>query len=228
MTIMILAVLVLTGCNPFLPIYQRTDINGVQDEDGISLIIDGVRYKMFPETKWDIEPIGTPIGYAGSWKTTVYQYTRDPERNFVFLHDFGTDKTSIPLYRTDKDIPEPSAESIDKLVWSDYIIGWDGEGYTNVFEDKEIIKELFDALNTGKKVGVIRPLNTSIIMDSEDHSLDIYCYSSELPFASYDLHFGMHDGKIICSDFDELFVEVPKELLEKIAEKSLDIDGYKP
>ena len=226
--IVLVSGLIFIGFNPFLPIYQRTDINGVQDQDGISLIIDGVRYKMFPATKWNITSYGDKIGYAGSWLTTVCQFVDDPERNFVFLHEFGTDMNSIPLYRTDKDVPEPCAESIDELVFHDDLAWSDYNRYSNIVEDKDIIKELFDALNTGRKVEELRPFDGSITIRSKEHNIDIYCHSSALPFASYGLHFGLYDGKIICSDYEELFVEVPKELLEKIAGKELDVEGYKP
>ncbi len=45
----ILAITLLASCaNPVLPVYEKTN------EDGMSVIIDGVRYKLLPLLKWSV------------------------------------------------------------------------------------------------------------------------------------------------------------------------------
>lgn len=52
----------------------------------------------------------------------------------------------------------------------------------------------------------------------------IGCMSSDLPGASYQLNVGKSNGKIVCGNRGENeYVEIPIELLEKIAGKSLDL-----
>lgn len=209
-------VLMMSGCNPFLPVYKRTDTNGVKDKDGISIIIDGIRYKMFPATRWEEIHPGKLIGYAGSWKTTVQEVEGDSDRNFVILHDVGSDPYYTPLYRTDKTIPDPSADTIDRLEWIDYTIGQNND-YTNTVRDKIMIRAVFDVLSTGYKFESFNHIEKN----SEAIVMHISCYSSEVPGAKYIINIGTNSEKIVCGNSKDGYVEVPVELLEKIAGKSL-------
>jgi len=179
--------------------------------------IEGVQYKMFPETKWNLHPDGNIIGYAGSYKTTVEVADGDTERNFVFLQDIGSSMYYIPLYRTDKIIPEPSENSVNEILYYEEDYRRDEvKRYSNTITDKEIIKELFDILKTGER--------TSDISFIEGFSLRISCFSDEVPGAYYNLNIERSDGKLMCGLRADGYVEIPIELLEKIAGHEINID----
>ncbi len=220
--------LILTSCgyiiNPFLPVYQRLDKNGVYDPEGIGVLFEGVKYKMYPALKWDVTDNKDIIGYAGSWGTCISTVEGDTERNFIILQDFDSEYPYIPLYRTDKAIPEPSSESVDKMVWYEHIIGKDNTYYSHTVTNKEIIQEFFHDLAEGKKTGQIRPFTKGTEVDSDIYLMSVVCYSSELTCASYNLDFGIYDGKVVCTDLKELYVEVPLDILEKLAGKSLNFN----
>lgn len=219
---------IVTSCgyfiNPFLPVYPRLDKNGVDDTEGISVLFEGIKYKMYPALKWSVEDSGDIIGYAGSWKTCITTVKGDTEKNFIILQDFDSEYNYIPLYRTDKAIPEPSSESIDKIVWREYIIGKDTGDYAHTVTNKEIIQEFFYDLAEGKKTGQIRPFECGVIVDSDTYYMSVACYSSALTCAGYYLDFGIYDGKVVCSDLEELYVEVPLDILEKLAGKKLNLN----
>lgn len=212
--------LFLSGCNPFLPIYER--VSDLEDEDGISIIIDGVVYKMLPRLKWSVGRTGDMIGYAGSWGTTVFSVEGDPERNFVFLLDFWSDAYYSPLYRTDIDIPEPSADTINKIIYiEDYYGGEDSIRYSNTVTDKEIIRELFDLLENGERVNKEHRF-------IKDYQISIACFTDELPNSSYTLLFYSGNGELLCGgDFEE-FVVMPVELLSKIAGHEIKLEDLIP
>lgn len=197
-----------------LPIYK------VSDQDSRSVFIDGVRYKCLPNIKWDAVPVSSKIGYAANWLTVVLEAKDDPDRNFIFLHTVGASTVYGPLYRTDKDINEPSDETVDKITWTSYVIGSNDE-YVNATEDKELIKEFFSILNTGKKTNEYR----SIKINSETLVIYINCTSSDLPGAFYKLNIYLSNkssGKFVCGNTMGDYIEVPIELMEKIAGKKLD------
>ena len=211
-------IILLTSCvNPFLPIYERIDKDGSLDDDGIILLVEGVRYQMLPLTKWSVLPGGDLIGYAGSWKTTVSEGALDTERNFVFLHDFGTDVYYAPLYRTDRIIPEPSADSVDELYYSENDFrGEEPKRLGKIITDKTIIKELFDAWDNGIK----SPNKENII----DFGMDISCYSSEVPGADYTFYIEKEEDKFVFGTLEEGYTEMPVDLLEKIAGHEINVD----
>lgn len=216
--VLITIVFICAGCaNLSLPIFERLDENGVEDEDGIVIVIDDVIYKMFPETRWSPSIHGEVIGYAGNRKTTVSVYEGDTERNFVSLHDSGSSMNYIPLYRTDILIPEPSKSSVNKLIYSETdFSGESAQNYGNTIIERKIIHELFDVLESGTR--------TRDISFIEDFSLSISCFSDEVPGASYNLNIVKSDGKLMCGTNKEGYVEIPIELLEKIAGKEIDLE----
>ncbi|MGI5850209.1 MAG: hypothetical protein ACOX8Q_09150, partial [Christensenellales bacterium] len=102
--ILIISILLLlmgvAGCGHFRPIYERADTK----EDGITVNIEGVIYKMYPQLKWDVHPGDEIIGYAGTRHTYITSAKGDTERNFIYLEDLGTSMYYRPLHRTDKKI----------------------------------------------------------------------------------------------------------------------------
>jgi hypothetical protein len=147
-SILLIVLIMLTSCaNPFLPIYKMTD------EDGISVYIDGVRYKKLPELKWIVSPNGwRNIGYAGDRHSALFEAKGDTEKNFIFIKGTVTDYYDGFLYRADKTIPEPSSDEIDKIMWFGYLDGNSNKAYTHITEDKDTIKELFEILDKGNKI----------------------------------------------------------------------------
>jgi len=210
------AALFVTGCiDVSLPVYQRIDQNGLEDEEGIVVIVEGAEYKMFPERKWSVEP-GEMIGYAGSWKTTAYAAAGDTERHFVYLHDAGSSMYYSPLYRTDKPIPEPSGDTVNKISYSEtHFSGDEKKQIKNTIIDKETIQAFFDGLETDER--------TSNIVFLEDFYIHISCYSDAVPGASYYLNIVSGDGKLMCGNHREGYVELPAELLERIAGHTIDL-----
>jgi hypothetical protein len=226
--------MMLFGLIPFLPVYERLDNDGIFDEDGATLLIDGVRYQTMPETKWDVGTPSAIIGYAGSWAFPVSIVTNDPDRNFLYLSDLSLIASfHMLLYRTG--LPEPSADSIDRLYWSDYVIGnWTYKGeykdndYRNIdqnitsnnIEDKAIIKELFDVWDSGSK--------TSDITSLGEFEMDITCYSDAVPGASYTFEIESSGGNLVFGTYEEGYTEIPLELLEKIAGYKINVDRILP
>lgn len=215
LTVTLLIITLLAGClNPFLPIYEQTD------EDGTSVYINGVRYTQLPKIKWYVRPSERIIGFAGDRNTLVYAGLGDTDQNFIFLKGLFADYYDGELYRTDRIIPEP-ADVVDKLMYGDYAVGTNDE-YTFITEDADTIKELFEILENGKKTDQFN----SIEKDSAKVDIYIGCYSAKLPGAHYSLAIGTNnDGKIICGDrYENEYVEIPIELLEKIAGKELNLE----
>lgn len=215
LVVIILIMITSTACVDLsLPIYEKTD------EDGTSVIIDGVRYKQLPILNWEVYPEwgGEIIGYAGNRETIICEANGDTERNFVYIKGTFTDYYDGFLYRADKEIPEPSADSIDEMMWFDYIIGSD-EQYVNTVTDESIIEALFQIIETGEKLTEYEEIEKN----SEKIIMYISCSSSELPGAYYILYIGRSNGKIICGNKREKeYVEIPIELLEKISGKTFE------
>lgn len=210
-------IILLSGCfmsaNVKCEVYERQ----VTDEDGIIVNIDGVVYKTLPEPKWEGQKIGDFFGYAGEEKKKLYLSEGDNERNFIFIYDSALcpkgSTHSILLYR--EDMPEPIAESIDKLLWGESKKS-DGEmeyNYSNIVTDKEIIKKLFNMLETKK----------SIVEASHFGYGSTFCqmyilgYCDELPEVHYEIEIRHHNRRIVCGNNREGYVEIPVELLEEIA-----------
>ncbi len=186
LNIIVLAVLLLSCVNPSFPVYKMTD------EDGTSVYSDGVRYKELPKLKWEIDyDYSNPsndFGYAGDTHLIISSFNLDTEKNFVVLYGFGD--TFIVLYRTDKNVPDVSVDSVDKIVWIEYNENRENkDSYTNTVTNKEIITELFDLLNSEEK----SYNNNQAITDSKYYYQEIILYSSDLPGVSYSLYIGMSD-----------------------------------
>lgn len=205
---------------PFLPVYEKTKT----EEEGICVIIDGVRYKQKPVIKWYVYPKWRAIGYAGDRTFLVSEGLEDPDRNFIFLDSYIGDYPEHQLYRTDKTFPEPSADIIEKIIWFDYLDGNSEKEYLYTTEDKETIKELFEVLDTK----IITTEFNSINIDSRAINMGIVCYSLKLLGANYSLYIGISNGKLICGDlYDNEYVELPLDLIEKISGKKIDISRFK-
>ncbi len=151
--VIIVLTMILASClvvDPSLPVYEKTD------EDGTSVYIDGVRYKELHELKWELILTYQSyeiIGYAGDRNTSITIDHTDTERNFIFLN-------GRMLYRADRNIPDVSVESVDNIEWEDYVVENDEikNEYKNTIEDKEIIIELFDLLDTGERTEKFDPI----------------------------------------------------------------------
>lgn len=218
--IVMITSIMLTSCVDLsLPVYEKTD------EDGVSVYIDGVRYKQLPLLKWEVHPASyenparkTNIGYAGGWDIILSEALGDTEKNFILMKGTIADYYDGYLYRADKVIPEPSAESIDELMWVETYID-DEEDYSNIIIDKDIIIELFSVLDTGEKTDEYNMIEKN----SKKVNMYISCKSNNLPGSQYILHIGTNNGKIICGDFiDKQYVEIPIDLLEKIRGNKLE------
>ena len=200
---------------PNLPIYELTK------DDGYNVVIDEVRYKQLPALKWQIDPSihGKVIGYASDRSAVIW--LEETEGNFIYLKGQWADYYDT-LYRTDINIPDPSADSVDKIVWDDYIVE-DSEikdEYTNTVEDEEIIAELFNLLDSGEKTDNfdgIKNESGSIIMN-----IRLYC--ADLPGVYYGLSVGLDNGRIVCGRPLTGYVYMPDDMLEKIAGKKIDIE----
>ncbi len=217
--IITLVIVICASCNPFLPVYEKTET----EEDGICVVIDGVKYKKKPVIKWDVISGGRTIGYAGDQTFRVSEGLDDPDRNFVFLDSYIGDYPPRKLYRADKTFPEPSAEIVDKIIWFDYLDGDQSKEYLYTTEDKDTIEELFKVLDTE----IITTEFNSIMEGKRAINIGIVCYSSKLPGANYSLYVGISNGKIICGNlYDNEYIELPLELMERIAGKQIDISGF--
>ncbi|MGI6161077.1 MAG: hypothetical protein ACOYJD_03515 [Christensenellales bacterium] len=212
--------LLVLNINPFLPVHEVTE------QDGTSVIIDGVRYKSSPQLRWHVHgSAGEKIGYAGNWWTSLYWIEGDPNRNFLYSVGLFSSTVDPTLYRTDKEVPQPSAESVDVIEWKEYYADEDGyrkKGYENIIKDKEIIKELFNTLESGEKC--YRSYDSNFI---EWIFISISCTAQDLPVARYNLNMGVNGntGRILCGNLIDGYVEVPLELLEKMAGKEIDVDS---
>lgn len=213
----IIILICLAGCVDLsLPVYEKLDTSGT--EDGVAIMVDGVKYKMYPILKWDVDPDSKTIGYAGNWGAAVTRAVGDTEKNFLILIDFGSDAFYGPLYRTDKIIQDPSSESVDELIYIEYDMRPDEpKGYSNNVKDKEIIKEYFEILGNVDK--------TADIEFIKDCSIRIEAYSKEVPGAKYFLYLVKKDHKLFIGSIEEGYVEMPIELLEKIAGHKIDIEA---
>lgn len=210
---LILLIIFFSGClAATYPVYERSDT----ENNGITVNIDGVLYQMYPRLKWKIHAGEGIIGYAGSRNTTISTAKDDTEMNFIYLHDSGKDMYYRPLYRTDKIPPEPSADTVTKLYWSEYAFNGNKKNHIgNYITDSEVIRELFESLNSGDKTQNYEILN--------DYSIDITCYSDQVPGAYYELSLKNSNGKIVCGNHEEGFTEIPIALLERIAGYEIDI-----
>lgn len=220
----ILSTVVCTGCiDPKLPVYEKTET----EEDGICVVIDGVKYKELPKLKWEISQTNFKrAGYAGDYKTLVLMDSSETEKNFIILRGSFAGSYVCCLYRTDKMIPDMSSESVDKIVLKEYIglNPQEDDVYLNTVIDKEAIKELFDSLNSEEKIDDYQ----QIVKDSEYYNIDIILYSTQLTGAYYYLETGMNDGRFICGKPNIKYVYISDDLLEKLAGKQINDEELFP
>lgn len=220
-TIIIFIVILITGCFSryidHLPTYERE----LNDQDGVAVIIDGVKYKALPELKWHEQRPGEKFGKAGG--KTLYLCENDPDRNFIFIWDDEFQPVSelhhVLLYRTDREILTPSAESVDKLLWQENNYrGEEAVHDSQWIKDKEIIEALFDEMKANEGTRVLD-------VESFNHfSMNIYCYSELVPGARYYLWLGHVNGKLVCGNYFEGFVEFSPEVLEQIAGHDIELE----
>lgn len=210
-------IILLSGCfitaNVKYEVYERQ----VTEEDGIIVNVDGMVYKTLPEQKWEGQKIGDFLGYAGEEKKNLYLCEGDDERNFIFIYDSVLcpkgSTHSILLYR--EDIPEPSAEFIDKLLLSEYI-NEDSEikySHDNTITDKSVIKRLFEEWNTKKRIADASHFDN----ESKLLIMQIYCLCDELPGVYYKIEIRHNNGNVVCGNNSEGYIKIPIELLEEIA-----------
>ena len=125
-------------------------------------------------------------------------------------------------------MPEVSADSVDKIVWEDYVIDYsvEPESYkeqnfnSNIIEDKSTIKELFELLETGEKINNADTTKNG----SKCYIMRILLYCSEIPAAYYELSIELDSGRIVCGKPITGYVYMPDDLLEKIAGHKIDLD----
>jgi len=220
--IVLLLVFCCSGCYPVLyptnsyPVYERTDT----EEDGITVNFEGVLYKMYPLTKWEVHPDGKLVGYAGTKDTIICLAEGDTERNFIFLQDNGASMYYRPLHRTDKVVSGPSGENVDTITWKEYdFTDKESEFYDQQTNDKGTIKKLFDVWDTGEKTQEYEFLT--------DYRIHILCSSSLVPGAYFDLNLVKNSRQKIMMGTAELgYTEVPIDLLEEISGHDIDVDAW--
>ncbi len=144
--VLLIVTLMLCACrhDPSLPVYKM--INDMENDEDACVIVNDIEYRMRPELKWHLN-IGEPIGYTGNAKNEVLNVLGDTKMNFILISHPGFwdgSKFQI-LCRTDYEIPQPSAESVTKIVSN----GSDNLNYT--ITDKEIISQLFEALASDER-----------------------------------------------------------------------------
>lgn len=207
--------LITIGCgDDSLPVYEMTE----DSEKGMCVIIDGVQYQMYPETKWHASQIDYQvIGYAGSKRTKIIGVLGDVNRNFILLDEPGFwDKQYPFLYRAD--IPEPSALSVDEVFYREQDFrGEEAHRYSATTRDKEIIESVFEILDSQEK--------TKEVSSLLGPSISLSCLSDDLPGVAYILGFRIKNGKLMCGNYHEGYVEFPRKLLEEIAGRTVDIYG---
>lgn len=211
--ILLLLILLLCGCKDLsLPIYELGD--SLQVNESVSVIIDGIKYETMPELKWLIKIERTEvIGYAGSKNIEILSIYNDTKRNYVFLNDLkqsGLDKQLAVLYRTDIEIPQPSSTSVNMISYYEQDFREDNiKRNSNNVTDKKIIQLFFETLNSKVKI-----TNVSGI---KGIAISISCFSDLLSGAVYILSIGEHDGKLMCGNESEGYVEISTELMGKLA-----------
>ena len=223
LSILTLILLSCTGCFSYsidppvsYPVYERMD----SKEDGITVNFEGVIYKMYPLAKWEVRPDGKLLGYAGTKDTIICLAQGDTERNFIFVQDNGASMYSRPLYRTDREIPDPSGESVDIITWKEFkTTGETPESNQPKCINKDTIKRLFDVWDIGEKTWEYKLIPAVRI--------DVVCSSSQVPGAYFGLFVVMNsNNELMMGTPDQGFTKVPIELLEEISGHDIDMDAW--
>ncbi len=186
-------------------------INDTENDKDTCVIVNDIEYRMMPELKWHLN-IGEPIGYAGNAKNEVLNVLGDTKMNFILISQLGfwDGARCLILCRTDYEIPQPSAESVTKIV----VDGSNNLSHT--ITEKEIIGQLFEALASNE-----RDLDA---INYECPGIGLTCYSDNVPGAVYLLGTRIHDGKIMCGSSNEGYVEISLELLETLAGQTINAE----
>ena len=207
-TVLIIMAILLFGCIPLdYPVYKTWDD---------SVEIDGVEYKMLLDSSWEIDSSVNriQIGYAGSYRTSIYKYDGDFEENTILLMDLGSSMWRNPYFRSDTNIIQPISESINRLKWSEFDKN-NNSLYTNDVFDKESIIQLFDLLENGQAE------------DSSQYNFtghEIFCYSNKAIGLVYRLQIKHNRDKIIIGNvYTGRYVLIPLALIESIAGHDVDI-----
>lgn len=193
------------------------------EEDGMTVSIAGVVYKELPKTKWEMHPDGKVyIGYGGSKDVTILAVKGDVIRNFIYVYTDRFDGGTI-LYRTDIKVPEPSGDSVDKIIFSerDFSIR-EGDDCINAkfAYDRLIIKEFFDELQDNSDT-VFSPEEVN---DFGDIYFEIICKSKKVLGASYSLELKYLNGNLVCGNNIDGFVKVSLEVIEKLVGQPIDLE----
>lgn len=212
----VIAFLVLLGScfNPFLPIYKKTE------EDGLSVYIDGVQYKRDPPLIW--RPILGPfeeIGYANDWSDKVFAYKNDVDKDFIFVKWILQDYYGPVLYNSQKQFPSVSTENIDKIIWfQEIILNPTGEDRSesisqNVIADKALIGEMLSLIET--KDGYESRRN--FMRSGNLKFLAIELYSDRVKCANIVLDIGRISDKLVVRNFNDKYVMIPEDLVVKFS-----------
>lgn len=194
----------LAGCSRYYPSWDQLS----------KIKVDGVVYEMCSNLKWqmDFEAHHMKIGRTGFLVSTgVYVIEEDTERNFIYLLEPMSSMWRTPLFRTDKTIPEPSGDSVDRIKFVGVLKSKKGEVTTfeTSLEDQDIIQTLFTVLED--------PNNRVDAEDAMYYGNRIYCYSAALPGMCYELAISFNEGRYILNGgYGNRLVEISPELLEKI------------
>jgi len=197
-------------------------MDGKIGDANVSVTINGVKYAMYPELKWDVQPGDNVIGYAGNMGLAILKVKGDSKMNFIYLRDTLPGRYYYPLCRTDRIIPEPSAKTVDTIYFREYDFSGDEvKSYDNTIADIPTVDEFFSLFNNNNKV----PYSELINIKLKDFSIGISCSSNQVPGALCFFDIGSYEGKLVCGD-GYGYVEMPIELLEKLAGHKLNINDY--
>ncbi len=124
------------------------------------------------------------------------------------------------LYRTDREIPPPSTESVNEIYWNATDLrGSEVLRIEREIVDKELIKLFFDELKANKDT--IVPEAESF----ERFGMSITCFSELVPGAYYRLGFQHLNGRLVCGDFIDGYVDFSVEVFEQITGYEIDFEA---
>ncbi|NLT97332.1 MAG: hypothetical protein GXW96_04120 [Christensenellaceae bacterium] len=198
------------------------------ETDGVAVIVDGVKYVVLPETKWEGQKIGKRrLGYAGvNPGKPLYLAEGDENRNFLFIYDSALcpegDTHQLLMHR--EDLPEPSADIVDRVHWVEYKSSGGKVVYSrsNTITDKEVIKELFHVWENQTRVP------DALFFDKGSDLIIMYIdfYSSKVPGVYRKLDIKHCEGAFMMGRNLEGYVEILPQLLEKVSGCEMDIEKY--
>ena len=220
-SLIVLVVFIISGCSWFpidsLPTYERE----LNEKDGVAVTIDGVVYRALPKIKWDGQRAGESFGEAGG--KTLSLCENDPERNFIFVWDEEFQPIgelhNVLLYRTDREIPPPSAESVNQMYWHEIDSrSSETQRRKRSITDNELIKLFFNELTANQDTLV--PKADSF----ERFGMSIACFSEIVPGANYGVGFRHIDGRLVCGNYFDGYVDFSLDVLEQIAGYDINLE----